>query len=86
MQFLANSYGATVQRQHGEVGAVKMLIHADHPFFGFLPETFESNAAHYESASNLPKLFEPCAFQRLLNPDHRSQQDQAVTWGFSFIL
>ena len=81
MQFLANSYGATVQRQHKEVGDVKIRIHADHPFFRFLPETFEANAAHYESASNLPKLFELSAFQGLLIPDHRSQLEQAVIWG-----
>ena len=56
MQFFASTYGATVQRQHGEVGAVKIRIHTDHPFFRFLPETFEANEAHYESASNLPKF------------------------------
>lgn len=78
MQLLANTYGATVQRQDGEVGAVKILIHAEHPFFRFLPETFEANVVHYESASNLAKFCEPSAFQRLLNPDHRSQQEQAV--------
>jgi GMP synthase-like glutamine amidotransferase len=56
MQFLANSYGATVQRQHGEVGAVKMLIYADHPFFGFFLKPF-SQTQHIMSPPQICPSF-----------------------------